>query len=323
MTDSANAQILIVDDEPTNLEILVSLFEDDYDLIVAVNGAQALDLAHSARPDLILLDVMMPGIDGYEVCTRLKCAPETADIPVIFITGLSEEQAESEGLSAGAVDYVTKPISPAIVRRRVANHIELKKARDRLAQLAVTDGLTGLANRRCFDQVLELEGRRLRRTPGSCLSLILLDVDHFKRFNDTYGHVAGDGALRAVGGVIRSVVHRVTDLAARYGGEEFACILPATPLAGAVALAERIRQGVSALNLRHEASSAASVLTVSVGVAVIASDSDADSDGPTMPSVVAAADAMLYRAKSAGRNRVAAEAIPEPLAPPDLRAVSR
>ncbi|CAK0780180.1 two-component system, HptB-dependent secretion and biofilm response regulator [Gammaproteobacteria bacterium] len=138
MTATTNAQLLIVDDEPINIEILVDVFDDDYDIIVAVDGAQAIDLAHSAHPDLILLDVMMPGMNGYEVCTRLKQDPATREIPVIFVTGLGEERAEAQGLDVGAVDYVTKPISQGIVRRRVANHIELKKARDRLAQLAVT-----------------------------------------------------------------------------------------------------------------------------------------------------------------------------------------
>ena len=294
MTPSNKGQILVVDDEPTNIEILLDIFEDDYDIIAAVDGVQALELAQNERPDLILLDVMMPGMNGYEVCAHLKQEPNTADIPVIFITGLGEEQAETQGLDAGAVDYVTKPINPKIVRRRVSNHIELKKARDLLAQLAVTDGLTGLANRRCFDQVIDLEKRRLRRGSGGCLSLIMLDVDYFKKFNDTYGHVAGDNCLRAVGETIKTTVNRAADLAARYGGEEFACILPATPLAGAIDLAERIRKGVADLNIPHEASSSAPFVTISLGVAMVTSESD-ERD---IASMVTAADAMLYQAKS-------------------------
>ena len=300
MTESMKGHILIADDEPTNLDILVDIFEENYEISIAVNGEQALDLARTALPDLILLDVMMPVLNGYEVCAELKQDAATADIPVIFITGLSEDQAETQGLDVGAVDYVTKPINPKIIQKRVTNHIELKKARDRLKQLSVTDGLTGLANRRCFDQVLDLEGRRLRRAGSSYLSLILIDVDHFKKYNDAYGHIAGDRCLRAVSGVIQRTVNRAADLAARYGGEEFACILPATPLAGAVEVAERIRNGVIALNIPHETSTTADVVTISVGVAMVR----AGEDTGDITSVVAAADAMLYRAKIAGRNRV-------------------
>ncbi|CAK0743299.1 two-component system, chemotaxis family, response regulator WspR [Azospirillaceae bacterium] len=304
MTNLSNGHILIVDDEPINLDILVDIFEDDYEISIAVNGEQALELAHRVRPDLILLDVMMPGINGYEVCTNLKLDSATADIPVIFITGLSEDQAESQGLDVGAVDYVTKPINPKIIRRRVSNHLELKKARDRLAQLSVTDGLTGLANRRCFDQVLESEIQRLRRMNVGCISLIMIDVDHFKKYNDTYGHISGDNCLRTVAGAIQSTVSRTTDLAARYGGEEFACILPATPLAGAEELAERIRLAVLGLNIPHAASTTASMVTVSLGVAVVTGEAV----GENLTSVIAAADAMLYRAKNTGRNRVVASA---------------
>ena len=300
MTESPKGHILIADDEPTNLDILVDIFEEDYEVSIAVDGNQALDLARSALPDLVLLDVMMPGLTGYEVCTQLKQDPATADIPVVFITGLSEDRAETRGLDAGAVDYVTKPINPRIVQRRVANHIDLKKARDRLKQLSITDGMTGLANRRCFDHVLDLEGRRLRRSFEGYLSLILIDVDHFKKYNDTYGHIAGDHCLRAVSGVIQSTVNRATDLAARYGGEEFACILPATPLAGAVEVAERIRKGVMGLNIPHGSSTTAPVVTISVGVAMVRAGADIGD----ITSVVAIADAMLYRAKMAGRNRV-------------------
>ncbi|MEI6557530.1 MAG: diguanylate cyclase [Rhodospirillaceae bacterium] len=302
MTAPGKGHILICDDEPTNIEILVGIFEDDYEIIIALDGEQALDLARSERPDLVLLDVMMPGLDGYQVCARLKSEPETADIPVIFITGLGDERAETQGFDAGAIDYVTKPINPVIVRRRVSTHVELKKSRDRLAEMAVTDRLTGLANRRCFDQVLDLETRRLRRS-GGLLSLVLLDVDHFKTYNDTYGHVAGDSCLQTVSATIRGAVNRATDLAARYGGEEFACILPSTPLAGAIDLAERIRLSVAGQTIPHRASATAPFVTVSLGVATIATPG---ADDREIAALVAAADTMLYRAKQTGRNRVVA-----------------
>jgi diguanylate cyclase (GGDEF)-like protein len=247
---------------------------------------------------VILLDVMMPKMDGYEVCTRLKTDPATADIPVIFITGMDETEAESRGLELGAVDYVTKPFKPVVVRARVHNHVELKRARDRLLALAATDGLTGLANRRRFDEALQSEWKRLQRT-GSELGLIMLDIDHFKPFNDTYGHLAGDDCLRNVAGVLAGEMLRGPDVAARYGGEEFACILPETTLAGAVAVAERIRAGIEALGIPHSGSKVVPVVTASLGVISVLCT------GVTRPEdLLLAADACLYRAKSEGRNRV-------------------
>ncbi len=300
-TASTPGVLLIAEDEPNNIRILMGLFEDDFEVIIAMDGLQALGRAQSARPDLILLDVMMPGMDGYEVCRHLKADPDTADIPVIFLTGLGDERAETEGLNAGAVDYVTKPIKPLIVRKRVSNHIAFKKARDRLALLAVTDGMTGLANRRRFDEVLDIECRRLRRKTSGSLSVILLDVDHFKKYNDTYGHVAGDACLRAVADVVQVSACRATDLAARYGGEEFACVLPETLRAGAADLAERVRIGVAGLNIPHEASATAGFVTVSIGVATVTSECDQ----MDIDTVVGTADTSLYLAKAGGRNRVA------------------
>ncbi len=290
--------ILVVDDETINIELLADLLEDDYDVSFATGGEQALALAAGDRPDLILLDVLMPGMDGYDVCARLKQDVATAGIPVIFITALGDTEAETRGLDLGAVDYVTKPISPAIVRARIRNHIELKRARDTLARLATTDGLTGLANRRSFDDRLAAEHRRLSRGGGE-LSLILLDIDHFKLFNDTYGHLAGDDCLRQVGRALQGVVRRPADLAARYGGEEFACILPETDAAGVLAIAEQVRTAIAGLNIPHAASRTSDHVTASLGVVTVVCT-------PEQPvgDIVAAADAGLYRAKETGRNRV-------------------
>lgn len=290
--------ILVVDDETINIELLADLLEDDYDVSFATGGEQALALAASDRPDLILLDVLMPGMDGYDVCARLKQDVATSGIPVIFVTALGDTEAETRGLDLGAVDYVTKPISPAIVRARIRNHIELKRARDTLARLATTDGLTGLANRRSFDDRLAAEHRRLSRAGGE-LSLILLDIDHFKLFNDTYGHLAGDDCLRQVGRALQGVVRRPADLAARYGGEEFACILPETDAAGVAAIADQVRAAIAGLKIPHAASRTADHVTASLGVVtVVCVPEQAVSD------IVATADAGLYRAKETGRNRV-------------------
>ena len=304
-SEDTKALILIVDDEPTNIELLVGLLEDDYELLVATDGAGAIELALDNQPDLILLDVMMPGMDGYEVCDNLKRAEETADIPVVFITGLGEDMAEIRGLAAGAVDYVSKPINPHILVRRVANHIQLKQARDRLSAMALLDGLTGLCNRRSFDRALDQECQRLRRAPGGFLSLILLDIDYFKRFNDSYGHPAGDACLKAVAQVILGTLRRSIDIAARYGGEEFVCILPETPCHGAIMVAEQIRAGIQGLGIPHVKSEAARVATASLGVVTVEAGME------VVPGVlVSAADTLLYGAKNQGRNRVIAANFP-------------
>ncbi|MFZ4699594.1 MAG: GGDEF domain-containing response regulator, partial [Candidatus Methylumidiphilus sp.] len=196
MSENRAPTVLLVDDERSNIRILAEALDENFELVVATNGADALALALSIRPDVILLDVVMPGIDGYEVCAKLKESPETADIPVIFVTAMGDVAAETRGLELGAMDYISKPISPPLVRLRVRNHLEFKKARDALAKLSVTDGLTGLFNRRHFDIVLKGEFLRLSRSSGM-LSLILLDVDFFKYFNDTYGALRCDSWVKA------------------------------------------------------------------------------------------------------------------------------
>ncbi|MEO5346250.1 MAG: diguanylate cyclase [Magnetococcus sp. YQC-9] len=292
--------ILIVDDERINIAVLTDILEERYEILFATDGEKAIELAKSAQPDLILLDVKMPGVDGYEVCARLKEERDTAHIPIIFVTAMSDESDEAHGLELGAMDYITKPVSPPVVKARVRNQIELKQARDQLMRLAITDGLTGLSNRRHFDAMLEKEHQRLARTRG-LLSLILFDLDHFKAFNDTYGHLAGDDCLRQVGGVVLHTLTRAADLGARYGGEEFVCLLPETNHEGAVALAERLRHGVLELKIPHAKSSAARHVTMSLGVVTVRCIA-----GRSPLHVVALADEQLYAAKSAGRNRVQA-----------------
>lgn len=299
MTNSFQARILIVDDELSNIELAADIFQDGYEALFAMDGEKALEVAVTAKPDVVLLDIMLPGMDGFEVCRRLKADPLTRDIPVIFITGMGDTRAETKGLDLGAVDYITKPINPPVVKMRVRNQIELKQARDQLARLATTDGLTGLANRRRFDEALAMEHARHTRT-GTELALIILDIDHFKLFNDNYGHVRGDDCLRAVAGVLKDSLHRATDLAARYGGEEFICILPETASPdGVKKLAEGIRQDVAALNIPHGNSPTADHLTVSLGVITACCTHDT-----SPPQLVALADEQLYKAKTNGRNRI-------------------
>lgn len=291
-------RILVVDDRLTNIELIADIFGEEYEVLFATEGEKALEIAATENPGVILLDVMMPGMDGYEVCRRLKANHRTEEIPVIFITALGDEEAETRGLELGAVDYVAKPFRPAVVKMRVKNQIELKLAREQLTRLAITDGLTGLANRRHFDNVLTLEYARHSRS-GSELSLIMLDIDQFKAYNDTYGHIKGDDCLRQVAHAIGSAVGRPPDLAARYGGEEFVCILPETNQAGAVVVADRIRKAIIALAIPHGASNVADCVTASLGVVTTRCV-----QGKSVLNIVAQADEQLYAAKCGGRNRI-------------------
>ena len=297
MNNDKTSLILIVDDDAINIEILNDVLEEEYEIIFATHGQQALELAKKYQPDLILLDVIMPEMDGYAVCEQLKKETKTNSIPVIFITGLSDMAAEIRGLQVGAIDYVTKPINPPIVQMRVRNHIELQQARKSLKYLSITDGLTELSNRRHFDEVLQNEFNRLSRLCHP-LSLIMLDVDFFKKFNDNYGHISGDGCLKKVAQVIRDSLQRSSDFAARYGGEEFACILPNTDSEGAIKIANKIRLTIERLNIPHCGSLISNRVTVSLGVLTVL--------GYTKTSpheIIARADAQLYRAKETGRNR--------------------
>jgi diguanylate cyclase (GGDEF)-like protein len=294
----ARQKILIADDSQTVIDMLCAVLGEDYEVMVAPGGVAAIEMAVDRQPDLILLDVVMPGIDGFEVCRRLRAEERTQRIPIVFITGLNALEDERRGLELGAIDFIAKPIQAAIVRLRVRNHLELKRYRDFLEDLSLVDGLTGIGNRRRFDEFLVREWRRSRRarTP---LALVLLDVDYFKAFNDHYGHAAGDDCLREVAATLAMLVRRPGDLCARYGGEEFAAILPHTDLAGARTLADRIREAVLALEIPHEGSAVSPHVTVSIGIA--ASDPAATEEPEDL---LREADRRLYEAKAAGRNRV-------------------
>ena len=300
-------RILIVDDAATNIEILNEVLGVEYDSLFAMDGATALRLAVEQEPDLILLDVVMPGLDGHEVCKRLKADPRTRGIPVIFISGLSDESDEAKGLEIGAIDYITKPFSPPIVRARVRNHLQLKRYQNMLERLSVLDGLTGIANRRRFDEALDHEWLRSRRQ-GTTMSLIIIDVDCFKAFNDNYGHAAGDECLKRVANVLAVGVNRPGDLVARYGGEEFAVIMPETDAAGAIVIAETLRRGVLSLALPHAFSAAGDVISISLGGATVIPARQTQG----AEELVKLADARLYEAKHAGRNRVAWTMEPSP-----------
>lgn len=292
--------ILLVDDAPTNIQMLNETLKDGYHLFFATNGRDALRIATESLPDLILLDVIMPEMDGYEVCRALKADPSLRNIPIIFITAMNQQEDEAIGLELGAVDYITKPFNPTIVRLRIRNQIELKRQRDLLARLSHLDGLTGIPNRRALDDIMEREWRRGTRSLKP-LSLLMLDIDHFKAYNDSCGHLAGDDCLRTVAQTLKTPLGRAADIVGRYGGEEFLAILPETDAAGARVVAEEIKAAVTNLALTHPASPQGSTITVSIGIATAVAHRE-----QFHTCLLEAADRALYQAKQEGRNRVVA-----------------
>ncbi|MBL6986810.1 MAG: diguanylate cyclase [Methylobacter sp.] len=290
--------ILVVDDDPLNVKLLIGILESAYEVLFALDGPKAVELAVQEQPDLILLDVLMPGQNGYQTCRQLKAKTDTRDIPVIFISSLSDHEDEAKGLNCGAIDYISKPVNAAIVKSRIGNHLELKHARDLLKQQATIDQLTGIANRRRFDEFLLQEWRTMQRE-AKPLSAIMIDIDYFKPFNDHYGHAAGDACLSKVAKIMNQVISRPSDLLARYGGEEFVCVLPNTDRDGVEHIAENLRDAVQALAEPHNKSAVAHVVTVSLGCATTIPTSD-----QLLSNFINSADHALYRAKERGRNCV-------------------
>lgn len=290
--------LLIVDDEKQNRLLLTELFGTTYKIIQAKNGVQALEKARQHRPDLILLDVLMPEMDGMGVLRELKRDDATRLIPVIFITALDSATDEANGLNLGAVDYISKPFHPPTVRVRVRNQLQLLHQRRLLEQLASLDGLTGIPNRRQFDATLLKEWHRCQRNQQP-LSLIVADVDFFKKYNDALGHAAGDRVLQEVAATLRQAARRPGDLVARYGGEEFVLLLPETDATSAQALAEGLQQLLHSKAFAHPNSSLGPCLTMSMG-----GNTTVPSTTALDPEFFALADAALYRAKHQGRNQV-------------------
>ncbi len=304
MGERTKPRILIVDDEKMNLKVLADLLKEEYSPILARDGEQALHHAFGNNPpDLILLDVVLPQMGGYEVIKRLKDNEQTKNIPVIFVTSLDSFEDEEHGLRLGAVDYITKPFSPPIVKIRVHNHLRIVHQYKLLDQLAYLDGLTEISNRRRFEEVFQKEWARSARN-GRPFSLAMVDVDFFKAYNDHYGHAMGDRTLQKIAKVMENSLLRPGDLIARYGGEEFVILLPETDAFAAKGVAERALGKVSELNIRHEYSSVADRVSVSIGLVTAQVE-----DSLKPQSFVAAADKNLYLAKENGRNRVMASVI--------------
>ncbi|NIB39929.1 diguanylate cyclase [Pseudomaricurvus alkylphenolicus] len=296
--------ILIVDDDRLNLNLLNDLLKDGHRIRVALDGQQALQRARmEPRPDLILMDVVMPKLTGFEVCEQLKREAATADIPVLFITARTSEEDEIRGLSLGGADFISKPIRPEIVRARVKTHLtqlrqkrELQVMHQKLLALSIQDPLTGLTNRRGFDEFLQREWSRCLRS-GSHLGLLMLDVDHFKCYNDHYGHLQGDDCLQQLAITLAEQVRRPSDLLARFGGEEFVCVLPDTGLEGVRQVGQAMLQAVRELNRPHGGCPGSAWVSVSIGGTSIVPHGE-----HTTQQFLQKADQLLYEAKRRGRD---------------------
>ena len=297
--------VLVVDDVSQNLQVIADILEEvGYDTTFATSGEQALERIAIAQPDLILLDLMMPGMDGFEVCTRLKSEPKLAGIPVIFLTASQEKHHLVEAFGQGAVDYITKPFNAPELLARVRTHLELKHTQDQLRQclkelerLAITDSLTQIGNRRHISGLAQQEFNRACRY-HRVFSLLIFDIDHFKKVNDTYGHSVGDQVLKIIAKtVLRSL--RKVDYFGRWGGEEFLVIIPEIDGKTAVTVAERLREGIAQTIISVGEQSL--YVTVSIGVA---SYKSADQ---TIDAILERADQALYHAKKQGRNQVSCQ----------------
>ncbi|MYN03871.1 diguanylate cyclase [Pseudoduganella sp. DS3] len=291
--------ILIIDDNPEIIRLLSAMLRDQARILFATSGLAGLEIARAQRPQLILLDVEMKSMDGFAVCAHIMADPDLRHCPVIFVTASAASDSEIACLDAGAVDFITKPLNGAVVQARVRTHLRLQAALASLETLASKDGLTGLYNRRAFDEQFAVELARHRRQQ-SPLGLALVDVDHFKLYNDHYGHQLGDECLRRVAQALADCARRPGELVARYGGEEFVVLLPNTTAEEVQRYGEWICQHVRDLQLPHGASLVAHHVTISAGLAAAIPRLET-----TPGQMLAATDAALYEAKRAGRNRSA------------------
>lgn len=303
-------QILVVDDDPTAIQVMAMTLDEAGEVSFATGGEAALDLLSRQSFDLVLLDAEMPGMDGFATCIAIR--ERHPDLPVVFVTSASDSISEVRALELGAVDFISKPINPPVVVARVNTHLKLKQYSDQLRVLATQDPLTRVANRRSLFARLDVEWRRAARN-GSTLSLLMIDVDFFKLYNDHYGHPEGDACLRRVALAIAGAASRAGDLVARYGGEEFAVLMADTAIDRAAVVAGRICDAVRALGIEHARSSASDRVTVSIGVADAqpapstlrgAGPEAQGAESPAARELFSLADRALYAAKQAGRNRM-------------------
>ncbi|MDR2581662.1 MAG: diguanylate cyclase [Fibromonadaceae bacterium] len=297
MSKKRKNTLLIVDDEKSSLMALTHILEPEYNILAAKDGNDAIEVAVKHLPDVILLDIVMPEINGYEVIDILKKTEKTCDIPIIFVTGMNDVQDEERGLALGAADYISKPFSPAIVKLRVHNQIQILEQLRIIKQLSLIDQLTHIPNRRSFDEHLSQEWSRAIRHQA-IISILMIDIDRFKNYNDTYGHQQGDTALKAVAEIFKKVLRRSVDFAARWGGEEFAVLLPDTAMDKALKIAEQIRARIEKLDIPLTDGTTTKV-TLSVGVNTQLPKRDC-----SIEDFIKCSDRALYTAKQTGRNKV-------------------
>jgi len=288
--------LLIVDDQPFNVQLLQHIFAVHFQVYTATNSESALDLCRANQPDLVLLNVDMPVLNGHDVCRQLKADQTTSHIPVVFITTLLNEKEELRGLDAGAVDFITKPLNARVILARVKTHITMKRQTELLKKMAFVDGMTGLYNRRFFDDRIESEFLRSRRT-GSALSILLVDVDDFNHYNEQYGHQTGDDSLRRIADRINKSCRRPADFVARFDGAKLACMLPDTPVNNALPFAQYLEKQVRDLGIEHVGSAVNKVMTISLGVVSRTKDVEHSA------ALIALAETALKRAKEQGRAR--------------------
>lgn len=298
MPDKDAFTILVVDDERSNLDVLTFILKSQYSVQVAKSGEAALKRARDQKPDLILLDIMMPDMDGFEVLAELKASDDTRHIPVIFITGLARVEDEEKGFLLGAVDYIVKPFNTSIVKARVRTHMRIVKQIRTIERLGMIDALTDIPNRRSLDQRLDVEWERCIASEMP-LNLLILDVDRFKLYNDTYGHPQGDLLLQSLAQTLTASLPRPEDFVSRMGGEEFAILLPAISHAKALEVAESVRANVEAMEIPDSNNAGATKVTISIGVASVT-----PTISDTISAFISVADAALYEAKNTGRNKV-------------------
>jgi diguanylate cyclase (GGDEF)-like protein len=312
--------ILIVDDETINLMALTQILSDDYKIYTAINGKIGIEKAKELLPDLILLDIMMPEIDGYQVLAEIKKTEELRNTPVIFISGLTSDEDEEKGLTLDAADYIKKPFRNTVVKIRVKNQIQIVNQLRTIECLSLMDQLTNIPNRRSFDCRMKVLWKQAIRNKTP-ISLLMMDLDRFKQVNDDYGHQQGDVVLKTVANVLSQFLRRPNDFAARWGGEEFIIILPDTPIDGALEVAENIRKNVEDTLIPRvkfkpgdriadeylceikpdgtELCYPGLKITISIGVTSLVPGQKNSSD-----TFIYNADKALYLAKDAGRNRV-------------------
>lgn len=308
MIDKPNElpDILIVDDDSSIIITLNKVLNKIGRIRFASDAKQAFIMINECYPDLILLDVELPDILGLEVCSVLKSNAATESIPILFITSNMRDDFEEKVFNVGAADYIVKPLNPSVVAARVKTHLNYHRAICLLEKLAHTDGMTGLANRRTFDEHLNIELKRCRRE-SIPLTIALIDIDEFKKYNDYFGHVEGDDCIKNIATAIGSSSRRPGDLAARYGGEEFSLILPHTDQQGASVLLKGLLKSIQDLKISHSPEAQYDAVTISIGYSTIFPKEKnflnkynyADAYNS---EVIQAADNALYESKQNGRN---------------------